>query len=149
MQPANNRTRTVLAGCLMSVVLGGCRDTKRTATAAVASATAEGTLARSTDFTSTGLASFTPMLVRVDMPVGTTGKAKTDLGRALFYETLLSDGHDVSCNSCHALNGYDADGRPVSLGHDGRAGTRNSPTIYNAAGHIAQFWDGRAVGVEE
>jgi cytochrome c peroxidase len=70
------------------------------------------------------------------------------LGRALFHEPLLSDGHDVSCNSCHALNARGTDGRRVSLGHDGRAGTRNAPTEYNAAGHLAQFWDGRARDVE-
>lgn len=70
------------------------------------------------------------------------------LGRMLYYETVLSDGHDVSCNTCHPLNGWGADGRRVSLGHAGRAGTRNSPTVYNAAGHLAQFWDGRAADVE-
>ena len=30
------------------------------------------------------------------------------LGRTLYYETVLSDGHDLSCNSCHALNGFGA-----------------------------------------
>ncbi len=140
----------MLAASLISLVLGGCRDAKQTdAAGAAANPTAEGTLVRSTDVTTAELASFAPLSVRMDMPSGTTNKAKVDLGRALFYETLLSDGHDVSCNSCHALNGYGADGRPVSLGHDGRAGTRNSPTVYNAAGHIAQFWDGRASDVEE
>lgn len=140
----------MLAGCLISLVLGGCRDTKQTdATGAAANATAEGSLVRSTDVTTAELASFAPLAVRMDLPGGTTNKAKVELGRALFYETLLSDGHDVSCNSCHALNGYGADGRAVSLGHDGRAGTRNSPTVYNAAGHVAQFWDGRAADVEE
>jgi len=28
-------------------------------------------------------------------------------------------------------------------------GGRNAPTVYNAAGHVAQFWDGRAPNVEE
>ncbi len=144
------RTRTVLAGCLISVMLGGCRDTKQTDTAAAgASATAEGTTVRSTDITPVELAYFAPLPARMDMPNGTASTAKVDLGRALFYESVLSDGHDVSCNSCHALNGYGADGRSVSLGHDGRAGTRNAPTVYNAAGHVAQFWDGRAADVEE
>jgi cytochrome c peroxidase len=75
--------------------------------------------------------------------------AEVALGRRLFYETLLSNGHDVSCNSCHALNGYGADGRRVSFGSVGHVGGRNSPTVYNAAGHISQFWDGRASSVEE
>jgi cytochrome c peroxidase len=71
------------------------------------------------------------------------------LGRRLFYETLLSNGHDVSCNSCHALNGYGADGRRVSFGSVGHVGGRNAPSVYNAAGHLSQFWDGRATTVEE
>ena len=75
--------------------------------------------------------------------------AQIDLGRALFYETRLSNGHDVSCNTCHALNGYGADGRKVSFGDVGHAGDRNAPSVYNAAGQIAQFWDGRAPTVEE
>ncbi|MCC7054276.1 MAG: cytochrome-c peroxidase [Gemmatimonadaceae bacterium] len=60
------------------------------------------------------------------------------LGRRLFYETLLSNGHDVSCNSCHALNGYGADGRRVSFGSVGHVGGRNAPTVYNAAGRSAR-----------
>lgn len=75
--------------------------------------------------------------------------AQIDLGRALFYETRLSNGHDVSCNTCHPLNGYGADGRKVSFGDVGHAGDRNAPSVYNAAGQIAQFWDGRAPTVEE
>ena len=75
--------------------------------------------------------------------------AQVDLGRRLYHETRLSNGHDVSCNSCHALNAYGADGRRVSFGSAGHTGGRNSPTVYNAAGHVAQFWDGRAKSVEE
>jgi cytochrome c peroxidase len=41
------------------------------------------------------------------------------------------------------------DHEPVSDGHRGQKGTRNSPTVYNAAGHVAQFWDGRAPTIEE
>jgi cytochrome c peroxidase len=41
------------------------------------------------------------------------------------------------------------DGQPVSDGHKGQKGTRNAPTVYNAAGHFVQFWDGRASDVEE
>ena len=33
-------------------------------------------------------------------------------------------------------------------GHKGQKGDRNSPTVFNAAGHFAQFWDGRAPDVE-
>src|SRR5690606_36512346 len=38
---------------------------------------------------------------------------------------------------------------PMSPGHKGALGGRNSPTVYNAAVHAMQFWDGRAADVEE
>lgn len=75
--------------------------------------------------------------------------AKADLGRMLFYDPRLSKAGTVSCNSCHSLTNYGVDGKRVSTGHEGQQGGRNSPTVYNAAGQIAQFWDGRAVDIEE
>jgi len=74
---------------------------------------------------------------------------KITLGRMLYYEKRLSKNHDISCNSCHKLDKYGVDNNPTSPGHKGQLGGRNSPTVYNAAGHIAQFWDGRAKDVEE
>jgi len=76
-------------------------------------------------------------------------EAKVTLGRLLYYEPRLSKNHDVSCNSCHSLTGYGVDQQPLSDGHKGLKGSRNAPTVYNAAGHVAQFWDGRAPDVEE
>ncbi len=75
--------------------------------------------------------------------------AKIDLGRMLYYDARLSKNHDVSCNSCHMLDAFGVDGEPTSPGHRGQRGDRNSPTVYNAALHVAQFWDGRAADVEE
>ena len=75
--------------------------------------------------------------------------AKVDLGRMLFYDPRLSKDSDISCNSCHSLENYGVDGKPVSSGSKGQLGGRNSPSVYNAAGHLAQFWDGRAPDVEE
>ncbi|MDJ0708310.1 MAG: cytochrome-c peroxidase [Leptolyngbyaceae cyanobacterium MO_188.B28] len=72
-----------------------------------------------------------------------------NLGRELYYDKRLSKNQDISCNSCHQLNHYGVDNRPVSPGHKGQLGARNSPSVYNAAAHIAQFWDGRAADVEE
>ncbi len=82
-------------------------------------------------------------------PTNPLTPAKIDLGRLLFYEPRLSKSHDVSCNSCHSLENYGVDGKRVSAGFQGQLGGRNSPTVYNAAGHLAQFWDGRATDVEE
>ncbi|MCG8352902.1 MAG: cytochrome-c peroxidase [Chloroflexales bacterium] len=71
------------------------------------------------------------------------------LGRMLYYEPRISVNQQVSCNSCHALDQYGVDGLPTSVGHDGQSGSRNAPTVYNAALHIAQFWDGRSPDVED
>lgn len=74
--------------------------------------------------------------------------AKIELGRMLYYDARLSKADDVSCNSCHKLDSYGVDGEPTSPGHEGQRGARNSPTVYNAALHKSQFWDGRAKDVE-
>lgn len=74
---------------------------------------------------------------------------RVHLGQMLFHEARLSKNHDISCNSCHTLTNYGVDGKPTSSGHKGQLGGRNSPTVMNAFGHIAQFWDGRAKDVEE
>ena len=122
-----------------------CAQVKRTQDGAAAVSSAP----LSTTVTATELSMFAP-LPEIVQPTGApVTEAQVALGRALFYEPLLSVGHDVSCNGCHALNAWGADGRSVSLGHDGRAGKRNAPTVYNAAGQFAQFWDGRAKDVEE
>ncbi len=74
---------------------------------------------------------------------------KVSLGRMLYYETRLSRSQKISCNTCHLLDKYGVDGEATSNGHKEQVGDRNAPTVYNAAGHLAQFWDGRAPDVEE
>lgn len=74
---------------------------------------------------------------------------KVDLGRMLYYDKRLSKSQEFSCNSCHDLKNYGVDNKQFSTGHKEQTGDRNSPTVFNAAGHIAQFWDGRAPDVEE
>lgn len=74
---------------------------------------------------------------------------KIDLGRKLYWDERLSKDDTVSCNSCHKLMEYGVDGQATSPGVGGTLGGRNSPTVYNAGGHLAQFWDGRAADLEE
>ncbi len=71
-----------------------------------------------------------------------------DLGRMLYFDKRLSKNHDIACNSCHQLDRFGVDGEATSPGHQGQRGGRNSPTVYNAAVHLAQFWDGREPTVE-
>lgn len=72
------------------------------------------------------------------------------LGRDLFFDRRLSADGTVSCASCHRLDtAGGADGLPVSVGIGGQAGTRNAPTVFNAALNFRQFWDGRADSLED
>jgi cytochrome c peroxidase len=73
---------------------------------------------------------------------------KVLLGKTLFFENRLSKDNTQSCNTCHNLKTYGVDNLSTSPGNDGGFGTRNSPSVYNAALHIAQFWDGREPNVE-
>jgi len=73
---------------------------------------------------------------------------KVRLGKKLYSDVQLSKDRNVSCNSCHDLKAYGVDNLPVSPGDEGKNGTRNSPTVYNAALHFVQFWDGREPTVE-
>ncbi|MBW2286749.1 MAG: c-type cytochrome [Deltaproteobacteria bacterium] len=81
--------------------------------------------------------------------VNESTEEKITLGRMLFFDPRLSKNHDISCNSCHGLASYGVDGEATSPGHQGQRGDRNSPTVYNAALHVAQFWDGRSPDVED
>jgi cytochrome c peroxidase len=92
---------------------------------------------------------FEPLRKRMDSEVGPTLPARIELGRKLYFDTRLSKNHDLSCNSCHKLDQYGADGEVTSKGHRGARGTRNSPTVYNSAAMFVQFWDGRATTIEE
>lgn len=75
--------------------------------------------------------------------------ATVELGKALFFEPRLSEGHNISCNTCHNLGTGGVDLAPVSLGHRWQKGGRNSPTVLNATYNTAQFWDGRAADLTE
>lgn len=74
---------------------------------------------------------------------------KVTLGRQLYFDNRLSKTQTQNCNTCHNLETYGVDHKPLSPGDDGGLGERNSPTVYNSALNFAQFWDGRAMDVEE
>lgn len=84
-----------------------------------------------------------------DNPENVLSEQKIALGKALYYDVRLSKDQTQSCNTCHNIATYGVDNMPTSKGDNGGFGTRNSPTTFNAALHIAQFWDGRNEDVEE
>lgn len=71
------------------------------------------------------------------------------LGERLFHDPRLSGDLTISCANCHPIPSAGADGRQVSTGVGGRTGTVNSPTVFNSDYNVAQFWDGRAVDLEQ
>ena len=76
---------------------------------------------------------------------------KIALGKKLFFDKRLSADGSLSCASCHELSvdKGGSDGLPHSIGIDGQIGTRNAPTVLNAAFQRVFFWDGRAASLEE
>lgn len=74
--------------------------------------------------------------------------AKIALGDRLYHEARFSADGTVSCATCHAENLAFADAKPVSTGVHGQHGTRNAPTVINAAYMQTLFWDGREPDLE-
>lgn len=83
--------------------------------------------------------------------------ALIELGRALFFDKIVSGNRDVSCGSCHTMPYHTTDQMTLSIGTGGtgpspyrQLGTggfssRNAPELFNR-GHPAWrrfFWDGR------
>jgi len=74
----------------------------------------------------------------------TVNEEKANLGKKLFFDTILSVDNTISCSSCHDLQNGGDDGLQFSFGIKGLQGDINSPTVYNAAYNFRQFWNGRA-----
>lgn len=79
---------------------------------------------------------------------------RAHLGYLLYHDPRLSTSNEVSCSSCHdmGMGGTDRKAKSEGVpGEDGKPqlGGVNAPTVFNAAGHIRQFWDGRAADLKE
>ncbi len=93
-------------------------------------------------------AQFAPLPAVIEVASNARTPEKVALGRMLYYDTRFSSDGTISCYVCHPLHDYGTSHRAKGVGHDHLQGGRNEPTVFNAAGHVAQFWDGRAVDVE-
>lgn len=74
---------------------------------------------------------------------------KVELGKMLYFDPRLSADGTVSCATCHDPKKGWTDQEEVSEGIRQQKGTRNAPTVVNSAFMKIQFWDGRAVTLEE
>jgi cytochrome c peroxidase len=86
--------------------------------------------------------------------------AKVALGRALFFDKILSGSRDVACATCHDPSAALTDGRSLAIGTGGTGATpsrqlgdgrqfttRSAPTLLNAGlGFYQMFWDARLTG---
>ena len=92
-----------------------------------------------------------PLLGLPPVPVPTNNPqtpAKIALGEKLYNDKRFSIDGTVSCATCHDPDKGFTDNLQVSVGHDGLTGTRNAPTVINAAFYKSQFWDGREPDLE-
>ena len=68
---------------------------------------------------------------------------KINLGRALFYDPILSKDGTISCASCHSpYNGFAHTDHELSHGINDQIGTRNAPPLFNLAWQKSFNWDG-------
>ena len=80
---------------------------------------------------------------------GETSPEKTELGRLLFFDPILSKNQDMSCATCHNPSLGFSDGLQTAKGSDGEFLTRNTPSLWNAGYETKLFWDGRADSLEQ
>jgi cytochrome c peroxidase len=74
---------------------------------------------------------------------------KIALGERLFNDRRFSKDGTISCAGCHLPDKTFTDGLPVAKGLKGQLGTRNVPTLINAAFFETLFLDGRANSLED
>ena len=68
-----------------------------------------------------------------------------ELGKMLFYETMLSKDGTQSCASCHRQEDGFSDTTQFSIGVENLPGKRQAMPVFNMAWHTNEFfWDGRA-----
>ena len=80
------------------------------------------------------------------MPSIPTDNALSDdriaLGKLLFFDKIMSRDNTISCGTCHETDKHFTDNLALSIGIEGRVGTRNAPSIVNIAYAPYLFWDG-------
>lgn len=75
---------------------------------------------------------------------------KVALGDKLFHDKRFSIDGTVSCATCHDdRKAFTDSPLKASEGHHKLTGTRNAPTVLNAAYFTTLFWDGRSPSLED
>lgn len=82
-------------------------------------------------------------------PAKVKDAAMVELGKKLYFDPRLSKSGFISCNSCHNLSMGGTDNLKTSIGHNWQKGPINAPTVLNSSLNLAQFWDGRALTLQD
>jgi cytochrome c peroxidase len=83
------------------------------------------------------------------LPDTQSDKALIELGRALFYDPILSADGSISCASCHSVyNGFAHSDHRTSHGINDHVGKRNAPALFNLAWQKEFMWDGAVNNLE-
>ncbi len=87
------------------------------------------------------------------MPLSTLNPSTeegVELGRYLFYDSILSEDHSMACASCHKQKFAFSDApNKLSTGNNGQLMKRNTLPLFNLAWYRSYFWDGRAATLED
>lgn len=73
---------------------------------------------------------------------------KVNLGKALFFDPILSRDSSVSCASCHEQKLAFTDGKSLAIGIDDKIVPRNSMPLFNLIYAPELFWDGANPSLE-
>lgn len=85
----------------------------------------------------------------VDLAGYSLTKARFRLGKALFYDPVLSRDSTISCGTCHVSFGaFSNPDHATSHGIRNQFGTRNAPAIQNLIWKPEYFWDGGVGTIE-
>lgn len=86
-----------------------------------------------------------------EMPVNESNfvtEEGVELGRHLFYDSILSKDYSISCGTCHQQKNAFASDKRFDIGINDDTLFRNTPPLFNLAWYNELFWDGRAVNIE-
>ncbi|WP_312089946.1 cytochrome c peroxidase [Chryseobacterium sp.] len=78
----------------------------------------------------------------------TMTQQKTELGKELFYDPILSNNSTRSCSTCHVAEKAFTDGKEKSMSLQNVALVRNTPSLNYSAFQHGQFWDMRKDDLE-
>lgn len=82
--------------------------------------------------------------------VNTLTEEKIELGRYLYYDSILSIDYSLSCASCHQQKfAFSDGGKDFSLGINNQPLSRNTPALFNLAWQSHFFWDGKATSLQQ